>query len=184
MESTFVPALHLLDARKENLTKLKDKEVSFSWIELFTEIDMLVDETKLQFPQSELFLVKSLAEFGQRRVFKGDVHQILRIVGNLVNNSIEAKRNVTQQVKVKIQLCSDSASAPLKIKVVDNGMGMNFETVAALMQGKEYTTKESGNGIGISRAKLYVESIGGEFRINSKVEWGTVVHIQIPADKS
>ncbi|MDK2799581.1 MAG: hypothetical protein PWP27_847 [Clostridiales bacterium] len=69
------------------------------------------------------------------------------------------------------------------IKIVDNGVGISKERLAALLSHEDYKHIGHMTGIGIenvsSRLKLYYNT-DDCFRIKSKVGWGTLIIILIP----
>ena len=67
----------------------------------------------------------------------------------------------------------------LLLKIQDFGSGMSQETIEKVLSGG-FTTKKTGNGLGLSYAKKVIESHSGELEINSIVNEGTTIKIQLP----
>ena len=99
-----------------------------------------------------------------------------RTISNLINNSIEAS-NGAGDILVTTSLEENF----LKISVQDEGSGIRGNSKAMMERG--YTTKVNGNGLGLSGAKQFVESLGGMIIIN-KLEKGTLINLMIPFSKS
>jgi PAS domain S-box-containing protein len=67
------------------------------------------------------------------------------------------------------------------ISIADNGIGMDKETVAKILE-PFFTTKDKnkGTGLGLSMVHGFVERSGGHIEIKSKIDEGTTFNIFIP----
>lgn len=102
---------------------------------------------------------------------------LLRVLSNLVNNSIESFK-----YDGKISLSSHLESSKVVIVVSDNGPGIPFHIFEKIGErgltfGKE--NSKSGSGLGLPYAKKIIEGIKGRFEVNSS-ENGTSIKISIP----
>lgn len=111
-------------------------------------------------------------EFQNESGFNVDLGKLKRSVCNLVTNAIEA---VEQSGTVS--LTTSIVDNQLKISVQDNGKGIQANTEDLFSRG--FTTKKHGNGLGLSSAKEYLESIGGVIHVGS-LPRGTEVSLIIP----
>jgi signal transduction histidine kinase len=109
-------------------------------------------------------------------LFSFELPMLKRTISNLINNSIEAS-NGAGDILVTTSLEENF----LKISVQDEGSGIRGNSKAMMERG--YTTKVNGNGLGLSGAKQFVESLGGMIIIN-KLEKGTLINLMIPFSKS
>lgn len=109
---------------------------------------------------------------------------IQRILSNLINNSVEAITDngmIFIEVQVKAQT--------LIISVIDFGKGIPPDVLEKLNRkeflshGKEHS-KKSGSGIGLESAYSDLQKVGGNLKIESKLEVGTRVTIELPITNS
>lgn len=106
-----------------------------------------------------------------------DPDQLYQVFLNLMWNARDALRgHPNPHIFVKLE---DGGDRYLALTVQDTGMGMLPEVLA---QVKEpfFTTKASGSGLGIPVSVQLVESMGGKFRLESEVEFGTTVTLLLP----
>jgi len=99
-----------------------------------------------------------------------------RVVGfgphlkNIIQNSIYASTS-----KSEINLILENNEYFTSVKVKDYGVGMSNELISRLLKKNEISLKEYGNGIGLSSAFKWAESISAELLIKSKIEQGTEI---------
>jgi signal transduction histidine kinase len=89
---------------------------------------------------------------------------LVRIVQEFLQNSI--KHSGCKSIDVSLSRNDDS----IYLQLTDNGKGFDMKKI-------------SGNGIGINNMKKRTELIGGIFKLESSVEWGTKLNIEIPLPK-
>lgn len=98
-----------------------------------------------------------------------------RIISNMINNSVEATGR--ESCSIEVSLFQQMEWNVIKVK--DNGTGIAEANMPKLFQ-KGFTTKISGNGLGLSSAKEELEKVGGRIEILSLSREGTVVNIFLP----
>lgn len=102
-------------------------------------------------------------------------HELITIVGNLIDNALEAVENCEKkQVEVKIQY-----GDTLIITVQDTGKGIQEEEIGALFT-KGYSTKGDNRGYGLYLVTESIQRINGEIHVYSLVGKGTTITIEIP----
>jgi nitrogen fixation/metabolism regulation signal transduction histidine kinase len=106
-----------------------------------------------------------------------DRDQIRRALHNLLKNALEASRD-NGTIEVFVQRL-DAEPFKAIIRIVDYGMGMNEETLAQALQ-PHFTTKKHGSGLGLSIVQKIILDHGGTLRLDSTVQRGTTVTIQLP----
>ncbi|MFB9278697.1 HAMP domain-containing sensor histidine kinase [Cohnella cellulosilytica] len=118
---------------------------------------------------------------GEERLLpiKADETWLQRLMDNLLSNAV--KHNPPGAiVTVSVSRMNGKAC----IRIVDNGKGMDEETLQHLFNRyyRGTNTEEStiGSGLGMSIAKTIVEAHGGEIQVYSKVGQGTKVEIMLP----
>jgi signal transduction histidine kinase len=101
-----------------------------------------------------------------------DSAKISQALLNLIKNALEvsSRGNVVQ---VKVSLNNDN---DLSVGVIDHGTGMTQENIEKLFT-PFYSTKEQGTGLGLVQVKNIIEAHGGEIKISSQKNTGTVFEI-------
>ena len=116
--------------------------------------------------------IKIMSENLANKIAAGEVvEKCASIVKELVENSIDAKAD-----SIKIDLINGGLSS---IKISDNGVGMDSETLKKLFS-PFFTTKNNGTGLGVCLSKEIVEKHGGSIEYLSKKNIGTKVIIKLP----
>ena len=102
-------------------------------------------------------------------------HELITIVGNLIDNALEAVTNCEKKrVEVKIQ-----HGDILTITVQDTGKGIKEKEIEELFT-KGYSTKGDNRGYGLYLVKESIQRINGEIHMHSLVGKGTTITIEIP----
>lgn len=97
--------------------------------------------------------------------------KMIRLLSNLLQNSAEAKATT-----VNVQL--DKKANDLLLSIQDNGVGIPQHLLPQILSGG--ISLNNGNGIGLSSAKSEIEKAGGELRLFSKINEGTLIQIRLP----
>jgi len=105
-----------------------------------------------------------------------DKPQIVRIITNLVKNSIQACQNVSSP---KINVTIKKKDNLVEIKVHDNGHGIP-EDVRPNVFEPNFTTKSGGMGLGLGMVKNLVNSYEGKINFETKIDKGTIFKITFP----
>ncbi|REK75785.1 sensor histidine kinase [Paenibacillus paeoniae] len=110
---------------------------------------------------------------------KADETWLQRLMDNLLSNAV--KHN-PPGVTVTVSIGKINGKAC--IRVIDNGRGMDEETLQHLFnryyRGTNTEESTDGSGLGMSIAKTIVEAHNGEIRVQSKVWQGTKIEILLP----
>lgn len=102
-----------------------------------------------------------------------------RLLGELIDNSIEATVQQTRQLAVKANgnLTEDS----IVVQVVDNGRGMTPDALGrAFDPFYSHRPAGRGRGLGLSRVQRWLHAGGGTIRIDSEPGRGTRVELRLP----
>lgn len=106
---------------------------------------------------------------------RGHQDRLERVMGHLVNNSLDATE-AGQRVWLKVERFGSHAL----VEVGDNGMGMSESFLQERLFKPFQTTKEAGMGIGAYESFQYVQELGGKVSVDSKEGRGTVVTLLLP----
>ena len=107
-----------------------------------------------------------------------DKPQIVRIITNLIKNSVQACQNVSNpEIKVHINKRKDT----VEIKVKDNGHGIPDEIISNIFE-PNFTTKSGGMGLGLGMVKNLVMSYNGKIDFDTKLDKGTTFTINFPLE--
>jgi len=104
------------------------------------------------------------------------VHELITILGNLIDNAIEAMGDSSDKI---LDVTLQYGDKFLTMEVSDSGPGIPEELQGSLLE-KGYSTKGENRGYGLYLVKKSIESLGGEWNIDSKLLLGTEIHIRIP----
>ncbi|MCH2489977.1 MAG: ATP-binding protein [Flavobacteriales bacterium] len=110
-------------------------------------------------------------------IAKFDRTQLIRVVTNLVKNSIQAIEQ-KQPEEPRIEVTVKAEETTVAITVMDNGVGILEENKDKVFEPK-FTTKTSGMGLGLAMVKNIVETYKGNISFTSSPET-TVFTVRIP----
>jgi len=109
-------------------------------------------------------------------VLKLDKEQWIRVMTNLIKNSIQAIPS-DRDPKIKVEI-TDSTNS-VKIIVTDNGLGVLEKNKEKIFEPK-FTTKTDGMGLGLGIVKNIINSHRGKISYKSKPKKGTKFTISLP----
>jgi signal transduction histidine kinase len=105
---------------------------------------------------------------------QSDLEQLLL---NLLSNARDAMRDGG---KINISASFDPATSTIRLIVSDTGCGIAPKHLP-LVQEPFFTTKEQGNGLGLSICRSIIWEMRGDMRLESEVGKGTRVALTLPA---
>ena len=109
-----------------------------------------------------------------------DKNQIIRVLNNLINNAIQA---IPEDRRGKIEISLEQKNKYTLIKIKDNGVG-----IPEAMQEKvflpNFTTKNSGTGLGLAMCQQIIELSNGKLYFTSVENIGTIFFVELPLIKS
>lgn len=153
------------------LSKLRDApDASAAGIVSLTELLNEVIRSKNAFSLKPSL---EIADDGLR--VKGDKERLVRVIGHIVQNAIEATP-FTGQVDVKLGRQAEWAV----ITVTDTGVGMDEIFIRERLFRPFASTKGTGMGIGAYESRAYVQELGGDIQVASQSGRGTCFTIRLP----
>jgi signal transduction histidine kinase len=111
----------------------------------------------------------SLTHDQDKTIISGDADQLKRTVINILRNSIQAGAT-------EIILKLNETESSYELIVNDNGRGISDEHLAKIFE-PNFTTKKDGMGLGLSMARRYLRSTGGDINIENSSQKGTTIKL-------
>ena len=110
---------------------------------------------------------------------EADARLLREAVTNLALNALEA--GVDTEGKISVGVGFDERTGVVFIEVEDDGPGIAQEIIEHIFD-PGFTTKDSGNGYGLSIARRIAQAHYGELRVKSKAGVGTVFRLDLPVN--
>ena len=105
-----------------------------------------------------------------------DQNQMIRVLNNVLNNAIEAINDDHEpEIILSLELIEDSVLLTIK----DNGRGIPAVLHDKIFQ-PNFTTKNSGMGLGLAMVKRIIDDVGGNIYFESQQNKGTTFYISVP----
>ena len=105
-----------------------------------------------------------------------DPEQLVQVFNNLLKNAIQAiPENRDGEITVNLQ----TNSSQIIVDIKDNGIGIDDELRTKLFV-PNFTTKNTGMGLGLAISKNIIELSGGTISFTSNLDQGTIFQIILP----
>lgn len=108
---------------------------------------------------------------------QADKTHLNRLFTNLIRNAIEAVP-LERTAEVRIIVVKDNADS-LLIRIADNGSGISADVQSRIFY-PNFTTKNSGTGLGLAMCKGIVEQMKGSIWFETEAATGTTFFIRLP----
>lgn len=109
---------------------------------------------------------------------KIDKDYLARIITNLVTNASQAKADDRKSV---INVDLEKIEKRIRITVQDNGVGISEDKINKIFD-PNFTSKNSGMGIGLTMVKRMVEDYNGTITVVSEIDKGATFTISMPSN--
>jgi PAS domain S-box-containing protein len=114
----------------------------------------------------------------------GDELRIRQILLNLANNAVKFSDKGAVYISANLVEAKDDTLV-IEFKVTDTGIGLSEDTIERLFQPYVQADPSTsrlfgGTGLGLSIAKSYVDLMGGQIGVNSKVNEGSTFWFKVP----
>ena len=158
-------------------------EANLEEVDLGKTVDVCLRMTKDQASEAGLSLELNAIE--NVPVVRSNARMLRQIILNLLSNAIKFTPNGGQ---INIEIGVDKATGSVALLVKDTGIGIAQADIARVMQPFEQVESAQGElhrgtGLGLPMAKSLVELLGGEFKIASDIDVGTVVKVLLPVQR-
>ena len=119
------------------------------------------------------------------QIILGDEHRISRILLNLISNAVKFTDQGFVKVRLGVAEKTNDRRVVLKLTVEDSGIGIPAELQRVMYERFVRGTpsnrgRYSGSGLGLSIVKQFIQELGGEIEVKSKVDHGTTFTCLIP----
>ena len=109
--------------------------------------------------------------------------EIRQLVGNLVNNSIDAVA-INGQIRIRVAAARYRGESGVRLMVCDNGVGISAQVKNRIFEPFFTTKRDVGTGLGLWVCKSIVERHAGSIRLRSSTlpgRSGTVFSVFLPS---
>ncbi len=138
--------------------------------------ELVADVIDLLRPEITLYNLPIIKDIPNDIVAEGDPGQIRQIIRNLLQNAIDASKERKKEIIVSVKYLN---TYYYEIRIKDFGHGISKERQEKLFQ-PFYTTKEKGIGLGLMVCKRIVDLHQGNIKLNSCLNVGTEVIVELP----
>ncbi len=161
-----------LSVRKEHLTP-QEKPVNIVELVKGTLDDLKVTQKK------EVELITRFPSDASPLIVTGDPSLLEKAFTNIVFNALQSMPNGKGTLQVQVS----NPNGKIVTSFTDSGCGISPENLRNLFRPFQ-TTKIGGMGIGLCHTRTIVENHRGHIRVESQIDHGTTVEIELPAQKS
>jgi two-component system nitrogen regulation sensor histidine kinase NtrY len=163
-----IDSLSTMASEFSNFAKMpEDKFVVFN-------ISEIIEGTIDLFRQSENVDIRSKVA---KDVFVlADPEQVRRMFNNLIKNAIQA---IPEDTNGRVEVHLTALKRSVKISVKDNGIGIPEANYAKVFV-PNFSTKNSGMGLGLAICRKIVETAKGSISFTSEVNKGTTFIVNLP----
>jgi two-component system CitB family sensor kinase len=102
---------------------------------------------------------------------------LLTVVGNLVDNALEAVAGTEPPRRVTVHVSADDDE--VVVRVGDSGPGLPAEQVAEAFR-RGWSTKQQGRGLGLALVGQVVRRYGGRYDVGTAPVGGALVTVRLP----
>jgi len=136
----------------------------------------IVADKKLEFSARDVrFLLDVTESIRSVELCRNDLY---RVLSNLINNSIEAVPSAaTPMIGIRVFF----EEKTLHLVISDNGDGIEEDNMSRIILGN-FTTKRSGNGLGVSGCIKWLKQFKGTLKLSSIKGIGTTVEMILPSE--
>lgn len=114
-------------------------------------------------------------------LFTCNNHHISEVILNILSNSVDALKEMPDNPAPTIAISSSLTDNTIAITIKDNGPGIPEEVLKDIFV-PFFTTKAvgQGTGLGLTRCRDIIRAHGGEIKVSSEADQGTLTSITLP----
>ncbi len=164
--------------RVQEFTRIR-KDTPSGSVDLNAVMSNAVEVTRWKWKdecQSRGIQVSVQVDAGQVPLTAGDESELAQVVCNLIFNAVEALEGGG-----KITLATRSDGKDIRLTVTDDGVGMSTEVQERIFE-PYFTTKERGQGLGMSIIYGIVARHRGEVTVRSEEGKGATFELRLPVE--
>jgi two-component system, OmpR family, sensor histidine kinase TorS len=120
------------------------------------------------------------------RIIQTDIKMLRQTVFNILSNATK----FTQDGNITLDVRSDAKDDRLiRFTITDSGIGMSPDQVSRIFQeftqaDESTTRKYGGTGLGLTICRKYMDLLGGEILVSSKLGEGSVFTVRLPKNSA
>jgi signal transduction histidine kinase/HAMP domain-containing protein len=123
--------------------------------------------------------IKINEHYSDLPVIMGDPNQIKQVFLNVLNNSVHAMAESSQQQK-EIDIRTSNTDTSVLVEIADTGHGIPADVLPKIFEPFFSTKREQGTGLGLSITYKIIQSHNGKIDVESEVGRGTKFTISLP----
>lgn len=138
-------------------------------------VNHILDEAVQLFSKEDGLTINYKPLSGQVKVL-ADAHQLSRVFTNIIKNAQQA---IPENRKGLLKISGQVKNGQLRIAIEDNGKGIPEELRSKIFS-PNFSTKNSGMGLGLAISRKIVEQFSGEIDFTSKLDKGSTFFVTLP----
>ena len=184
VEDIYASGKHLLSLINDILdySKAEAGKLQIEWAE--TDVTKVIQNSlRMVMPRAETAQITLVEDMPAHHIVSiTDAKKLKQVLLNLLSNAVKF---TPPGGEVRCQAWEDVLTQSIIIKVQDTGIGIAPKDLSRVMTpfgqvDSALSRKYEGTGLGLPLAKVFLESMGGEFSIDSELDTGTLVTITLP----
>lgn len=172
--------------QKETLSPLRDRDTPrVTFLPLIIHNVLIEKQMQIPAQNNVLFVFDKKSAYDAAHFSPVDAQLFARMFSNLVQNAIESRpeRPRVPHTPHMVEVGLEASEHSVAVTLSDNGKGISPELLPLLLEDGGSYGKATGSGLGLRRAKEWVELNQGELTVQSALEQGTRIRIQLPRAK-
>lgn len=184
IEDIYASGRHLLSLINDILdySKAEAGKLQIEWAE--TDVTKVIrNSLRMVMPRAETAQVTLVEDLPSGHlIITTDAKKLKQVLLNLLSNAVKF---TPVGGEVRCQAWEDIVTHHLVIQVRDTGIGIAAKDISKVMTpfgqvDSALSRKYEGTGLGLPLAKVFMESMGGSFAIESVLNEGTTITITLP----
>jgi signal transduction histidine kinase len=175
----LIYSLQTIEKRSKGLVRFVEayKSVTNIKVPVFESVNLLsiLSDAKALYQEQlhKLSITCHIKSNSESVLVMADQYLLSQVFINLLKNAIEA---LETEETPSITIILTSENNQINVKFVDNGCGMDSETLEQVFT-PFYTTKLNGSGIGLSLCRQIIRLHGGSILAISSPKTGTIMEV-------